>query len=273
VKSRRWRQTRLCFGIRISSFVIPLMDILPVLDVLNGVVVRGVAGKREEYRPVVSRLADSPDVLSVASAFRDQLGLTRVYLADLDAILYQRQNRNLYAALAEDGFELLVDAGLRNVESAESVLAAGATRAIAGLETWSRPDELAQLCRTVGSDRVTFSLDLKQSRPLGDVSAWRTADPLTIARRAIEAGIEEVIVLDLAQVGMGHGVTTTTVCQQLLDGYPGVRVLTGGGVRDPRDLESLAAAGISGVLVASAFHDGRLTRKDIARYSPTGNPA
>src|SRR5262245_15013390 len=102
------------------------MDILPVLDLLNGVIVRGVAGKREEYRPVVSRLADSPDGLSVARAFRDQLGLTRVYLADLDAILHQRPNRKTYEALAEDGFELLVDAGLRNIESAESVLAAGA---------------------------------------------------------------------------------------------------------------------------------------------------
>src|SRR5262245_27511643 len=100
----------------------PSMDILPVLDLLNGIVVRGVAGKREEYRPIESRLVDSADVLPVARAFREQLGLTRIYLADLDAILHQHPNPDLYRELAEDGFELLVDAGLRNVESAESVL-------------------------------------------------------------------------------------------------------------------------------------------------------
>jgi phosphoribosylformimino-5-aminoimidazole carboxamide ribotide isomerase len=249
------------------------MDILPVLDLLDGVIVRGVAGKREEYRPVVSRLVDSPDGLSVARAFRDQLGLTRIYLADLDAILHQRPNRKTYKALAEDGFELLVDAGLRNIESAESVLAAGATRAIVGLETWSGPDELAALCRTVGRSRVIFSLDLKHGHSLGDVARWRTGDPLAIAKRAVEAGVEEMIILDLAQVGLARGVTTLPVCRQLLDSFPGLRVLTGGGVRNAADLEMLAAAGINGVLVASALHDGRLTRQDIERCSQTSNPA
>jgi phosphoribosylformimino-5-aminoimidazole carboxamide ribotide isomerase len=248
------------------------MHILPVLDLLNGVVVRGVGGIREEYRPVVSRLVGSPDVLSVARTFRDQLGLTRLYVADLDAILHQRPNREIYSVLANEGFELLVDAGLRNVESAESVLAAGATSVIAGLETWPGPDELAVLCRAVGTDRAIFSLDLKHGRPLGDLSRWRTVDPLAIAIGAVETGIEELVVLDLGQVGIGGGVTTTDLCRRLLDSYPNLSVVTGGGVRDAADLETLAAARINGVLVASALHDGRLTREDVQRYSQTGHP-
>src|SRR5262249_52749591 len=145
--------------------------------------------------------------------------------------------------------------------------------AIAGLETWSGPDELAAMCRAIGSSRVIFSLDLKHGRPLGDVSQWRTADPLAIATRAVEAGIEEMIVLDLAQVGIGRGVTTLPVCRQLLDSFPALRVLTGGGVRNAADLDVLAAAGVNGVLVASALHDGGLTREEIERYSQTRNPA
>src|SRR5205814_967682 len=83
----------------------------------EGVVVRGVGGRRDEYRPVVSRLVDRPDPFSVARAFRDQLGLTRLYVADLDAILHQRPNRDVYRLLANEGFELMIDAGLRSVES------------------------------------------------------------------------------------------------------------------------------------------------------------
>src|SRR5262245_61063840 len=248
------------------------MYILPVLDLLDGVVVRGVGGKREEYRPVVSRLVGSPDVLSVARAFRDALGLTRLYVADLDAILHQRPNCEIYSALANEGFELLVDAGLRNVESAESVLAAGATSVIAGLETWPGPDKLAALCRAVGTHRAVFSLDLKHGRPLGDVSRWRTVDPVAIAFGAVATGIEELIVLDLVQVGIGGGVTTTDLCRRLLDSFPNLRVVTGGGVRDVADLKTLAAAGINGVLVASALHDGRLRREDFQRYSQIGHP-
>jgi phosphoribosylformimino-5-aminoimidazole carboxamide ribotide isomerase len=249
------------------------MDILPVLDLLNGVVVRGVAGKREEYRPIISRLVDSPGVLSVARAFRERLGLGRLYIADLDAILHERPNREAYAALANEGFELLVDAGLRNVESAESVLATGVASVIAGLETWPGPAELAGLCNAVGAERVIFSLDLKYELPLGDLARWPRPDPLAIGSCAVEAGIQELLVLDLAQVGTGGGVTTTALCRRLRDCFPRLRVVTGGGVRNVADLETLAAAGIDGVLVASALHDGSLTRAEIQRYSRTAHPA
>src|SRR5207253_1947746 len=62
------------------------MRILPVLDLQNGVVVRGLAGRRAEYRPVVSRLTTSHQPLDIAQAFRDIFGFEHLYLADLDAI-------------------------------------------------------------------------------------------------------------------------------------------------------------------------------------------
>ena len=63
------------------------MRVLPVLDVLKGHVVRGVAGRRQEYRPIQSRLASSSQPLAIAGGFRRHFGLTEFYLADLDAIL------------------------------------------------------------------------------------------------------------------------------------------------------------------------------------------
>ena len=47
------------------------MTVLPVLDVLEGVVVRGVAGQRAEYRPLRSRLVESAVPLDVARALRE----------------------------------------------------------------------------------------------------------------------------------------------------------------------------------------------------------
>jgi phosphoribosylformimino-5-aminoimidazole carboxamide ribotide isomerase len=246
------------------------MYILPVLDLLNGVVVRGVGGNREEYRPVVSRLTNSPDALAMARAFRGQLGLNRMYVADLDAILHGRPNRKIYQLLAEEGFELMIDGGFRNVESAQAVLATGEARVVAGLETWPDPRELARLCRDVGPERVIFSLDLKQGLPLGDLCPWETESPLEIGVRAVAAGVSAMIVLDLAQVGNGTGVTTSTLCRQLRDRFPDLQLITGGGVRDVADLDGLAALGIDGVLVASALHDGRIALADLERRSATG---
>ena len=36
------------------------MRIIPVLDLMNGVAVRAVGGRRSEYRPLVSRLCATP---------------------------------------------------------------------------------------------------------------------------------------------------------------------------------------------------------------------
>ncbi len=236
------------------------MHILPVLDLLDGVVVRGVGGRRDEYRPVVSRLVDRPDALSVARAFRDQLGLTRLYVADLDAIVRQRPNRDLYRLLANEGFDLMIDAGLRSLESAAELLASGAAQVIAGLETWPGPDELARLCKAIGTKRVIFSLDLKHGVPLGELSRWQNDEPLSIAIRAIGAGVSELIVLDLASVGGSSGVATTELCTKLRNMYPELRLITGGGIRTARDIEGLAhQLGVDSVLVASALHDGAIS--------------
>jgi len=82
------------------------LQILPVLDLLNGIVVRGVGGRRDEYRPVKSVLTDSAKPLDVARAFRDRLELTTLYVADLDGILHQQPNETVFRQLATDGFEL-----------------------------------------------------------------------------------------------------------------------------------------------------------------------
>src|SRR4029077_8627666 len=100
---------------------------------------------------------------------------TRLYVADLDAILSKRPNYELYRALADDGFELFIDAGLRSVPEAVAAIRAGAFSAIAGLETWPGPDALGDLCRAIGRERVVFSVDLQHGMPLGNLDAWQTA--------------------------------------------------------------------------------------------------
>ena len=94
------------------------MKILPVLDVMHGQVVRGVGGRRHEYRPLVCPLATTPEPLAVARGFREHFGLDEIYVADLDAIAGQPPAISLFRALQEGGFRLWVDAGIRTVEEA-----------------------------------------------------------------------------------------------------------------------------------------------------------
>lgn len=239
------------------------MRVIPVIDILDSQVVRGVAGQRDQYRPVESRITDSAEPLAVANAFRDTFGLSTLYVADLDAIQNAEPNVETYQELKDDGFELLIDAGLRNVFDAEAMLMAGAAKVIAGLETWPLLASLEMMLQKIGSDRVIFSLDLKSGRPIRKFDDMISDDPVEIGCAAIESGIRELIVLDLAAVGVGSGPATLEICQSLRDFAPKLKLITGGGVRSSDDLSTLRSAGIDGVLVASALHDGSIGPDDL----------
>jgi len=236
------------------------MRIVAVLDVMGGIVVRGIGGRREEYRPIVSRLTESCKPLDVAEAFRQQLGLSELYVADLDAIAGTPPSVALYELLVGRGFTLWVDAGLRRAEQAAALFEAGVSRVVAGLETLAGPEELTALCHSWG-EQVVFSLDLKGGRPLG-CSGW-PAEPLQIANAAVACGVRRVLILDLVRVGEGQGTGTEDLCRALTLAHPGVEISAGGGVRGVEDLRRLRDCGVAAVLVASALHDGRLGREDL----------
>jgi phosphoribosylformimino-5-aminoimidazole carboxamide ribotide isomerase len=238
------------------------MRILPVLDVMGGVVVRGVGGRRHEYRPVVSRLTPSIFPVTVAEAFRDCLGCAELYLADLDAISGGDPAWHLYQELRRRGFTLWLDAGVRDAAGARALAAVGVEGVVVGLETVRGPAELAAACADLG-ERVIFSLDLKGSEPLGDLSVWQRSDARGIAGQAVALGVRRLLVLDLVRVGEGGGLGTEALCAALAADHPGVELAAGGGVRGLDDLLRLHDSGVAAALVASALHDGTLSRQDL----------
>ena len=240
------------------------MRIIPVLDLLNSVVVRGVAGQRDEYRPVESCFAESANAVDMALAIRRTFGLNQLYVADLDAILDREPNWPVYQQLVELEFELLIDAGVSTAADVAGVLAAGAKQVIVGLETWPLLSSLEMLLATAGEENIIFSLDMKDGRPVSKFRDMTNDDPADIGGCVLEAGVREMIVLDLGSVGMKSGLPTLELCRELNDFAPNSRLITGGGVRNPNDLKQLADEPIDGILVASALHDGSITAEDIA---------
>lgn len=239
------------------------MRIIPVLDLQGGVVVRGVAGKRDDYRPVESVLTDSAAPLDVAGAIRDRLSCTQFYIADLDAIEADRPQRNILNELCAAGFQLMVDAGLRDSQRGRELLEAGCQSIVAGLETLPSPGLLDQWVREFGGERVVFSLDLKSGVPICDPHVWGTSEPRVIAGMAVDCGIERMIVLDLKYVGTDTGNGTRELCRALRRQFPKLELITGGGVRGPRDLKELSEIGVDGVLIASALHNGAIGAVDL----------
>jgi len=240
------------------------LDVIPVIDLLGGQVVRGVAGRRSEYRPVVSTLCDNAAPVSVAAAFACQFGFREAYVADLDAIQGRPRSWASYEAIAAAGMRLLLDDGIADAEAAGSLWnECGARgipiRVVVGLETLHSLAELEAITNELPADQLVFSLDLKQGRPLTNSADLDRISAIEIADRVVDLGIHSMIVLDLAAVGVGQGVPTLELCRQIASRHSRVSLIAGGGVRGSGDLLAIERAGCRGALVASALHDGTLT--------------
>ena len=239
------------------------MRIIPVLDLKAGAAVHAVAGEREKYQPVRSCLSPSSDPVELARAFQQLLCSDEVYLADLDAIAGLPPSEEVYAGITSLGVKLMLDAGIHNQHSLDGLLTNDVDAFIIGLETVDGPDTLAAIVKKLGKENAIFSLDMKGGHPLGDTSRWRKPDPLEIAQQAISAGVRRMILLDLARVGTGRGTGTEDLCRKLRSDCPDQDLIVGGGIRTMEDLLAAQDAGASGVLVATAIHDGRIGRPEI----------
>jgi phosphoribosylformimino-5-aminoimidazole carboxamide ribotide isomerase len=231
--------------------------IIPVMDIRGGVVVRAIAGRREEYKPLESRLTGSTGPLTVARALRDLLKTEELYIADLDAIAGSaRPNFDLYEELSGEGFRTWIDAGVRSADDAIPVRRRGVQVVVAGSETLRHQVELVHMRMELGEEHIAFSVDLDDGRPRCDPAGWCATTAQDLINYA-EMLLSRIIILDLHRVGTGGGSSVGHLCGWAKTTYPYLTLAAGGGVRGPEDLPALADAGVDAVLVASALHDGK----------------
>lgn len=241
---------------------------MPVLDVLDGRAVHAVGGDRSRYQPLRSILPGGCDPRKLARALRNELGLTTVYLADLDAIVGRKGDVSLYRDLLNLGLDLWLDPGLRDLHDLEALPRSDRLHVVAGLESLASPDALASMLDRVGPDRLILSLDLRHGRPiLANPEAWESVDAPTIADRILAMGVRRLILLDLARVGSGSGTATTGLLATIHSTHPEVAVTVGGGVAGTADVVEAREQGAAAVLVGSTLHDGRIGRREIERLT------
>lgn len=245
----------------------PSIDIIPVIDLKGGCVVHGIAGHRDEYLPIVSKLCDSPQPIAVATAFQNVFGLRRLYIADLDAIAGMPPSSDVYRELQQRGFSLLVDAGVREPADARRLLSQGIETIVVGLETISGPQALDAILQEHSDSKILFSLDLASGAPMGNRAAWNWRSPEEILDHVLSIGVNRILLLDLAHVGMGGGTGTDSLAWRAASNPAKRELIVGGGIRGIDDLMRLTTYGVDGVLVASALHDGRLTPEHVRRIA------
>lgn len=241
-----------------------IVSILPVIDLKDGLVVRGIGGKRNEYQPIQSKLCSDAHPATVAKALANAFGFESIYVADLDAIAGKTPHWKALQQISACGFRIWIDAGLSGPQDVAGLLGGceanvdlGAV--IVALESIHHPSLLAEVAAAINDfERAVFSLDLKHGRPLTTSNQWQEMPIVEIADLAVQIGFKRMIALDLGHVGSGKGPGLEKLCRDLRAAHPTCELTSGGGVRDLEDVTRLVEAGCDNVLVASALHDGRI---------------
>ena len=230
---------------------------VPVLDLVGGLVVHARAGERDRYRPLAgSTLVDSAEPVAVVKALLALHPFRALYLADLDAIRGRGDHRPLLVELTTRFPDLAfwVDAGIASEDRLRDLTALPAVRPVLGSES-QEDSRLLRRALELDPERVLLSLDWRGEEPL---------DPAGLHTRP-ELWPRDVIVMTLARVGTASGPDFTRLEEVRRTAGSGRRIWAAGGVRGLDDLLELRARGIAGALVATALHEGRLDRTELAR--------
>lgn len=234
-------------------------QLIPVIDLLGGQVVRGIRGDRQAYRPILSALCNSSAPLVVGRILCDHCAARQLYVADLDALMGGAVQIALLRELLQ-GLpavdELWVDGGFADAAAAAAVIGALGPDGrrivpVFGSESLHSRAALAACfdrSSAVGA-RAVLSLDRRDGQRLDPAGCWDA--PALWPQR--------VIVMTLERVGSGAGPDLQTL-QDVLAQAPTTTLVGAGGLRSPADLARAAEAGAAAWLVASALHDLQIPR-------------
>src|SRR6185436_6503296 len=75
------------------------MEIIPVIDLKGGLVVRARLGRRDQYRPIETPLSPTSDPVDVTRGLLSVFRFRTLYVADLDAIEHTGDSRATLARL------------------------------------------------------------------------------------------------------------------------------------------------------------------------------
>jgi len=219
------------------------MRILPVLDIMNGLVVQAIAGKRELYRPItesfITHIPDPNEVLRNLFS----MGFREVYIADLDAIMGRGDNYSIIVKASSMGFHVYADIGRRGMERDDE----DNISFVIGTEYILFPHEIVFQNNRVASLDV-FGNNVKYNNML---------IPIDIALREMlnrNVNPQKLLLICLDRVGTLSG-PNIEVIKIVRNMYRG-ELIVGGGIRDENDILMLKREGVDGVLVASALHKG-----------------
>jgi len=243
------------------------MEVIPAIDLLDGQCVRLYQG---DYARVT---VYSADPVELASRYRNA-GLGRLHVVDLDgARTGSPRNMELISALAgQAGVAVQAGGGLRDLNRALALRAAGAERVVIGSVAAEEPDTALEWLDALGPEHMVLAFDVRVpagSEPMVLSRGWVKDSGRglwDLLERFCARGARHFLCTDIAQDGTLAG-PNLQLYRECARRFPEAAVIASGGVGSMDDLRQLATTGAAAVVTGKAILDGRLTLEEIESFS------
>jgi len=212
--------------------------LIPSIDLKGGAVVQLVQGERLAIR--------DEDVFAWVRKFET---FPKVQVIDLDAAMGHGDNLALVRTIA-GRLTCRVGGGVRTVDRARDILAAGARQVIVGSSLFKNgaPDlEFArELADAVGRARIIAAVDSKGGHVV--IHGWKTALPLTAvhAVRALEPFCDEFLYTHVDKEGLMGGTDMAAI--RAVAQATTRKVTAAGGITTQAEIDELDAIGVDAVV-------------------------
>jgi imidazole glycerol-phosphate synthase subunit HisF len=247
---------------------LPARRIIPCLDVKDGRVVKGVQFR--DHR-------DAGDIVEQAMRYRDE-GADELVFYDITASVEGRTlSRDWVRKVAEViDIPFAVAGGLRSRQEAAACLQAGADKVSINSPALERPELINQLAREFGSQCVVLGVDtlardgsyfVQQYTGSPDRSRDTGRQTLHWILEAVDRGAGEVVLNCMRQDGVRSGYDVEHT-RAVVDAVP-VPVIASGGAGAPEHFREAFAAGASGALAATVFHDRLIAIPELKEFLAT----
>ena len=228
------------------------MDILPAIDLRNGLCVRLIQGDYEK------ETVFDDDPVAVAKKWADQ-GARRMHIVDLDGARDGvRANKDAVSAIAKAiDIPIQLGGGIRDAAEARKILDMGVDRVIIGTAAIEAPDEVEAAVDDLGSDHIIVGIDAKDG--IVQTHGWMEQtkeSAINLANQMANRGVRRFIYTDTNRDGtMGHpNFAAITELKNNLR-YP---IIVAGGIASLEDLVHLSKIGVEGAISGMAIYSGAL---------------
>ncbi len=228
------------------------MDLYPAIDLRGGHVVRL---QRGDY---ARETVYGEDPVAVARSYA-AAGAGWVHVVDLDAARGRGSNRELVAAVAA-AVDVPVQSGggVRTVEDADALIAAGVARLVVGTAAFRRPGFVDELCER-HPGRVAVDIGVAADGRIV-VQGWQETFDETF-QHALErfsgSGVAAFVVTSVSQDGTLEGPDLGVL--QVALAATDVPIVASGGVGRLDDVRALTVLGVAGAIVGRALFEARFT--------------